>query len=311
MGLLKTSISMMLLAGLVCSSAMTPRLHAEPAPRRLNVFTVKRDGVIHFYVQNLGLASITATLDMDMTNLQGNTTFPYTTTLGGNVTVEAFALSRIETNAPWNYRYENSCVIGSATAVPDENYSYQLPYAPGSSFPVSQGYHGSFSHCGPDEFAIDWKMPVGTPVHAARGGVVVQSKDDMNRGGPDRKFEKDANCVLIQHSDGTIGIYGHLKHGGNKVKVGDHVNAGDIIALSGNTGFSNGAHLHFAVFKAKNGKERLSLPVKFRDASQQMVTLEMGHTYTAAPLDIFPGETPALAVAGHPAAPITAAKMLQ
>ena len=41
----------------------------------------------------------------------------------------------------------------------DDNVVYALPYAAGKSFRVTQGYHGSFSHTGPDEFAIDWKMP--------------------------------------------------------------------------------------------------------------------------------------------------------
>ncbi len=184
--------------------------------------------------------------------------------------------------------------------MPDAACVYLLPYAAGNSFEVSQGYHGSFSHRGPDEYAIDWRMPVGTPVHAAREGIVVQSKDDMNEGGPERKFEKCANCLLIQHPDGTIGIYGHLMQGGNKVKVGDHVKAGDLIALSGNTGFSNGAHLHFAVFKARDGKERVSFPVKFRSANHGVLTLETGHQYTAAPVELLPVEAPpALASADH------------
>ena len=56
-------------------------------------------------------------------------------------------------------------------------------------------------------------------VLAARGGVVVEAKDDSDAGGSDRKFEDRANCILIQHSDGTIGIYGHLMKGGSEVEV--------------------------------------------------------------------------------------------
>jgi murein DD-endopeptidase MepM/ murein hydrolase activator NlpD len=149
-------------------------------------------------------------------------------------------------------------------------------------------------------------------VHAAREGVVVQSKDDMNEGGPERKFEKCANCVLVQHPDGTIGIYGHLMQGGNKVKVGDHVKAGDLVALSGNTGFSNGPHLHFSVFKAKDGKERLSLPVKFRSANSGVLTLETGHQYTATPVELLPVDAPpALASTDHLVSPTLPTKSLQ
>jgi murein DD-endopeptidase MepM/ murein hydrolase activator NlpD len=252
----------------------------------LSVFSRDEGGVTHLYVQNLQLASVTATFRLNSLNLRASAQFPYTTTLAGNQTLDVFTLTPIKPDAPWEYNVSRSSVIGSAAAVHDDSCVYLLPYAPGSSFLVSQGYHGSFSHTGPDEYAIDWRMPVGTPVCAARGGLVVQSKDDINLGGPNRKFESSANCILVQHSDGTIGVYGHLKQGGNQVKVGDRVKAGDWIGLSGNTGFSNGPHLHFAVFKTKDGAQRVSLPVKFRTTEVGTCSLSAGKIYTAAPLDL-------------------------
>ena len=91
-----------------------------------------------------------------------------------------------------------------------------------------------------------------------------------------------ANSILVQHADGTIGVYLHLQKGGNKVKVGDRVKAGEPIGLSGNTGFSSGPHLHFAVFTLKNGAERMTIPVKFRTAESEAVIPVSGHAYMAA-----------------------------
>ncbi len=96
-------------------------------------------------------------------------------------------------------------------------------------------------------------MPEGTPVHAAREGVVVSVKDDSEKGGSHRKFEDCANMVTVQHADGTMAHYCHLSPHSAKVRVGQKVRAGDWLAASGNTGFTSGPHLHFAVFKARNG----------------------------------------------------------
>ena len=48
------------------------------------------------------------------------------------------------------------------------------PMRRAACYTVVQGHHGSFSHTGQDEYAIDWQMPEGTPVHAARDGLVVK-----------------------------------------------------------------------------------------------------------------------------------------
>jgi murein DD-endopeptidase MepM/ murein hydrolase activator NlpD len=170
--------------------------------------------------------------------------------------------------------------LGSNRAVHDDSYVYSLPYAPGQAFRVSQADDGPFSHSGPERHAIDWKMPEGTPVLAARSGVVVGTKDDSEAGGPDRSFENSANYVLIQHRDGTIGNYAHLLRHGVRVRLGQTVDTGAVIGLSGNTGFSSGPHLHFSVFKTRDGRERESIPIRFR-TEKGAATLVSGRVYAA------------------------------
>ena len=280
------SLGRALLLATLCGLRATSA-HAGAAPgKMLKVVTKDVGGITHFYVQNLEAADVTATFELKMTNLRCSTNLPFTTTFPGSRTVEAFTLAPIEPKAQWTFSYKDAFTIGNNTAVHDDHVVYQLPYETGKAFLVTQGYHGTFSHTGPDEYAIDWKMPVGTPVHAARGGVVVKARDDSNVGGPDRKYEDCANCVLIQHPDGTIGIYAHLMKNGCKVKVGDNVKAGDVIALSGNTGFTSGPHLHFSVFKTKSGKERQSLPLKFQTADGVMLALATGQNYKSVPSEV-------------------------
>jgi len=163
-----------------------------------------------------------------------------------------------------SYGYSYSWVMGNKDAVHDANYVYRLPYAKGTAQVISQGYNGKYTHKGSSQYAIDFAMAIGTKIYAARDGVVVKIKSDSNIGGHDKKFAKDGNYVTIAHSDGTLGTYYHLKRGGVVVSVGEHIYRGSHIAYSGNTGYSSGPHLHFAVFSAKNAKRTQTIPVKFK-----------------------------------------------
>ena len=236
-------------------------------------------GSTQFFVHNFELSEVTMTFDFATVNLKGDVVFPYTATFKPGDT-EAFTLTPVDTNREWQYSFTNYYKLGSSIAAPDD-YIYSLPYAPGTTHKITQGYDGKFSHQGSNKYAIDWQMPEGTPVYAARGGLVVKVKDDSDRGGGNIKYDPYNNYVLIRHDDGTLGHYCHLKKDGVKVHPGQVVKTGDIIALSGNTGFSSGAHLHFCVFMTKDGRQRESIPVKFRNEYGESVTLVEGGKYRA------------------------------
>jgi murein DD-endopeptidase MepM/ murein hydrolase activator NlpD len=245
--------------------------------------STRREGeVTHFYVQNDEFCEITMTFEVGLKRLTSNVGFPCTTTFPPRQVTEAFALTPSESGAKWEYSYTNYFKLGSNCVRHDDSCIYQLPYAPGTKFKVTQGYNGSFSHKGSNLYAIDWKMPEGTLVYAARGGLVVKVRDDSNMGGASMKYDRFCNYVLIRHQDGTLGHYCHLQKNGVVVKAGQTVAAGDVIAHSGNTGFSSGAHLHFSVFKTKNGRERESIPVKFNTSEDRGITLVENHSYRAA-----------------------------
>lgn len=80
---------------------------------------------------------------------------------------------------------------------------------------------------------IDVGIPTGTTVRASRGGRIINAGWLGGYG----------NCVMIDHGDGVVTVYGHLSE--FSCTVGDYVNQGQQIALSGNTGRSTGPHLHF------------------------------------------------------------------
>ncbi|WOI03340.1 tape measure protein [Lactiplantibacillus plantarum] len=110
----------------------------------------------------------------------------------------------------------------------------------GSPFKVSSGYgprSGGF-HKG-----IDFAAPLGTPIPAQYGGTVVQA-------GPASGF---GNWVVIKPSGASVDtIYGHMRR--MKVKTGQHVKAGQIIAWVGSEGQSSGPHVHYELRAGLGGK---------------------------------------------------------
>jgi murein DD-endopeptidase MepM/ murein hydrolase activator NlpD len=143
----------------------------------------------------------------------------------------------------------------------DKNFVYNLPFNKGKKFIVGQGYNGSFSH--QSQNAIDFTMPLGTDIAAAREGIVVAVTQKNNKNCAEKSCAQFNNFVLVYHQDGTFAEYSHIKQNGSLVKKGDIVKEGQIIAKSGNVGWSNGPHLHFVVF-IQRLKERETLKTKFK-----------------------------------------------
>lgn len=157
----------------------------------------------------------------------------------------------------------------------DTNYVYYLPFAPGKKSMVMQGYNGAYSHQG--EFALDFKAKKGTPVHASREGIVYKTESTNVKGGPKKKYLSLGNHIVVKHSDGTFAAYWHLLYEGVFVKVGDTITKGQLIGLSGNTGYSSWAHLHFDVYYYSEGKQ-VTVPTLFKTA-HGIKKLKVYHSY--------------------------------
>lgn len=84
---------------------------------------------------------------------------------------------------------------------------------------------------------IDIAVVIGTPVCSTANGVVTEARNSPSFG----------NVVKLRHSDGFVTIYAHNSQ--LTVKEGDYVLKGDVVAYSGNTGYSTGPHLHYEIRK--------------------------------------------------------------
>ena len=147
----------------------------------------------------------------------------------------------------------------------DTSYVYALPYEEGKRHRVVQGYFGVFSH--KERAALDFKMKRGTNITAVREGVVLRVKEDGSRGGWNRKYRSHGNNIIIQHPDGSRAGYWHLQQNGALVNVGDSVKKGQVIALSGKTGYAAIPHLHFLVWTFDNNRQWRQVPTRFQTSN--------------------------------------------
>ena len=153
---------------------------------------------------------------------------------------------------------------GTSRGEHDGEVVYELPFDAGTESRVTQAYDGPTTHQDEHFHSIDFAMSTGTPVHAARDGVVAMVVDG------ECADPAGTGCgnvrVDVRHSDGTYSSYQHLKPGSIAVMPKNSVEAGQFLALSGNSGKSAGPHLHFQVYVPTPDGEQIveSVPTTFR-----------------------------------------------
>lgn len=160
------------------------------------------------------------------------------------------SLQRLNAAAPLRYDYQMRWQLGDPSARHNDAFAYSPPIPVNSAFTIAQGFNGSFSHSGEgNRYAIDIGMPIGTAIRAARSGSIAVVKDSYADIGGSVESRGQTNAVYVLHDDGTFGVYAHLKRGSALVRPGQRVQAGQILAQSGNSGYSTGPHLHFAILR--------------------------------------------------------------
>jgi murein DD-endopeptidase MepM/ murein hydrolase activator NlpD len=169
-------------------------------------------------------------------------------------------LGRLQAPADWPLIFD--IATGDPAAVP-RDVAYSLPVDENSNWTVGQTFNGGHSHSdSQNRYAVDIIVPEGTPVLAARAGIVMQAESAFDRAGDDReKYAARANLIRILHDDGSIAVYAHLQENGVYVRLGERVGLGQQIGASGNTGYSSGPHLHFAV-QVNRGMSVVSIPFR-------------------------------------------------
>ena len=239
-------------------------------------------GAYEFYADSNHIIPVWLHLEFEnLVNLETEIELPYRVLIDAGAEREhLFTLQPTRESGRRGYSIAYRYARGDPRAVEhDDDHRYLLPFAHGAKYGLTQGYHGDFTHHGENTYALDFDMEIGTPVHAARGGTVVEVKQDSAAGGPSVRFDGHANYILIQHEDGSFGNYVHLEYRGALVEPGETVEAGQRIGYSGNTGRTSGPHLHFDVRVPQEDGEMQSIPTTFIGHTGEPITLEENEYY--------------------------------
>ncbi|WP_218422179.1 peptidoglycan DD-metalloendopeptidase family protein [Stutzerimonas stutzeri] len=203
-------------------------------------------------------------------NAVGAPTKPIRWVLPPRSQIRLATLAPRDASKPIRYTPKLRHALGDPRLIP-KPYKYPLPWR-GGPFRLTQGANGQYSHFTPKgRYAVDIAMPEGTPIVAARGGMVVKIENEQSG----RGNNPAGNFVRIMHDDGTMGVYLHLMKGSVAVREGQRVESGTRIARSGNTGNSTGPHLHFVV-QRNVGLAIESIPFDFSQPVNSLPNFAVG-----------------------------------
>jgi murein DD-endopeptidase MepM/ murein hydrolase activator NlpD len=236
----------------------------------ITIYYEKSDSGFNFYANNQDLVPYTVKINFqkleNLENNSGQKSFVRTIPPQSSG-LKVLEMKKLKENKSTSFDFNFLYTIGDPSLKVDENYPYLLPYRHGKRVRVGQGNNGAGTHRGIN--AIDFNLEVGDSIFAAREGIVIEVKEDSNTGGNAPQFEPYGNFIKVYHDDGTLGSYVHLVKNGSLVERGAKINRGQLIGISGNTGYSSGPHLHFMVAQNRDF-QNITLPIKFLNYEKKL-----------------------------------------
>ncbi|MCW8156234.1 DUF4124 domain-containing protein [Stutzerimonas stutzeri] len=243
----------------------------EKLDTQVKLETRKHDAGETLLVRNDLFAPVDIELKLEnVENAVGAPAKPIRWVLPPRSQIRLATLAPRDASKPLKYTPKLRHALGDPRLIP-KPYKYPLPWQ-GGPFRLTQGANGQYSHFTPKgRYAVDIAMPEGTPIVAARGGMVVKIENEQSG----RGNNPAGNFVRILHDDGTMGVYLHLMKGSVAVREGQRIETGTRIARSGNTGNSTGPHLHFVV-QRNVGLAIESIPFDFSQPVNSLPNFAVG-----------------------------------
>lgn len=251
--------ALLTLAGLAACAGPPPQ--RNPCDGKLGISGRAQGTRIAVEARNDCHVPVTLLVSFQLENLRPSGPLPVEVALAPGERAHVVDLDVVRADRGYAYSANSEITVGGP-ARPDPAARYAFPFGGEVPRRLSQGVDGPLTHQGLHRYSFDFDLPIGTPVLAARDGVVFEVQDGYGEGGT-RESDEQGNMVVVWHADGTFALYGHLRKG-VCAREGESVRAGDFLGWSGNSGYTSGPHLHFGVAVASDaGAEMQTIPIQF------------------------------------------------
>ncbi|MCW3118877.1 MAG: Peptidase, partial [Chitinophagaceae bacterium] len=170
-------------------------LQAQP----LKLFSENKDQGYIIYAANSELFPVSISLDLDLTNMLFSERDKKIFVIPPKS--DKFKIGEVsvaEKGSRYKYSFKFISTMGDVTISKyDRSFQYDLPFQKGTSYKLFQGYNGNFSH--KNENSMDFTLPEGSEILAARDGIVVQVVKDNTQSCATEECAKYNNYVTIMH----------------------------------------------------------------------------------------------------------------
>lgn len=281
MGMRWTLLVGMLVVGSGCATAALPDPWEGPVSGcawQVCVYPTASGEFLVFRARNAGLVVATVSLTFDLLqNFRLTDSVPVVRTVPAGLNLVLTRLQRIDSMASIDAHPRVQIDLGSDSTRHDPAILYAMPFG-GEEARQLVGSFGGPTHHLENFYSLDFAMPEGTPVLAARAGVVVIVQDGFRGGALQADLIDKANLVVVAHADGTLASYGHLQTG-IAVALGDSVARGQLLGYSGSSDFPKLPHLHFHVGMRLVGGEDRTILVRLENPNGGIYALVEGAWY--------------------------------
>lgn len=217
---------------------------------KINVtYQLDSRGNYSFYCTNIDYCKYNVRIYFkELTNLKSNKNLPYITDVypGSNF---LFTLEKVDERRSSSFNYNYKCIRGCVNPKVDPNFTYLLPVGEGkTTIPFNIEYL-KINDKNPepkDFYVIGFKLDLGDTIFAARRGIVISYRDTTKLTLNGYRYSSEDNFIEIFHNDCSFGKYQVLKK--SLVKIGQEVEAGEPIAISGGEKYISGPHVRFFVY---------------------------------------------------------------